>query len=180
MGVKCKMLNKSDNLTKYLGTPQNNRVSSLNDFLNLKGKTIWLITVPQFDGITEMYANSFITEWHVDDCYNVYGNKILIDDEINNEFSIYSPHATKFKENNNEIYRYLISLQDYNIINSETNTNHAAFYDKESADTYRIWLLMNFPRSEICSLLDDRITQCKLVNWNNFLKFGLEFNAVVI
>lgn len=172
------MLSDCENKTINFLKKQRNRVSSIEEFLKLKDKMVWLVTVPS-DNTSKIYANSMISEWHVDDCYNEYGEKITSKSDF--ELPIYTPHKTKFKLHNGIKYRYMLSLTDYNVIDhSENNTSHAIFYDKESAEMYRVWLLMTFDKADIYNLIDDRIVNCTLVEWDNFIKFGLQYSGTTI
>lgn len=157
------------------------RISSFEEFLNYKDKTVWTVTVPKIKSSEKniIYGNSFLNPWIVDECYNEFGNKIPLEDINNRQYliltDILSPHATKIKNKNNKIYRYLISLVNYNVIDSEnTDSYHAIFYCKNAAELYRTWLAVNFGTNNLLHCIDDRVINCKLIDWEKFLVNGLE------
>lgn len=172
------MLTDIENKTIDFLKNQRNRIASIGEFLELKDKTVWLVTAPR-DNTLEIYANSMVSEWHVDNCYNTYGNKIIKNNDI--DPPIYSPHKTKFKDHNGIHYRYVLSLTDYNVIGHvENNTCHAMFYDKESAEIYQVWLLMTYNKLDVYNLIDERIVNCRLVDWDKFTTVGMEYTGKII
>lgn len=150
------------------------RISSLGEFMSLKGKEVWVVTVPSFvsDNKKAIHGNSFLNSWVVDDCYDDLGTKITDVNDVHSE--VYTPHATKTKVNNNQLYKYLISLITYNVIDNHNDFLHAIFYGKDSAEIYRTWLAVKFGTNDMLNFIDDRIINGKLINWEEFLSYGIQ------
>lgn len=167
---------------------QRNRISSIYEFISLKGQEVWLVTSPMdVENRTQLvYGNSFLNSWIVDDIYNEDGVKInpfdLTEynlnmtrdgDKLIMPVSLYTPHGTKIKKNDEVEYRYIISLTDYNVIPNR-HTNHAIFKDKLSAISYQTWLKMVYPSDSLLDAINEKVINGKLIDWNNFLIKGIK------
>ena len=151
------------------------RITSLQQFQNLKNKSVWIVTVPKYSLLneTKIVGNSFINEWVVDDIYSQVGNKITNLTVI--EDAVYTPHGTKSQIIDGEKFRYLISLNDYNLLpENQSNTDlNAIFYDFETATQYSIWLALQYGVDQLMNEIQQNTSYGKLVNWNSFIKHGL-------
>lgn len=150
------------------------RVDSLDKFLSLKNKTVWLVTNPMFKDKAEIFGNSFISKWEVGDVYDITGE--IVDDSKTNHFQLYSPHATMSKSLNDIEYKYFLPLHDYNVIEGvHTCYKNAVFYDEKTANEYRVWLMMQYRREELLDLVDKNTTYCLMLDWDNFVNNGINF-----
>lgn len=175
-------MDKLHNLESRIGK-QRNRISSVSEFMGLRGNMIWLVTSPVEikDNRIKCFGNSFLNTWIVNDIYDIMGNKMCHETIKNTEYSdLITPigDSTKNKIKDGIEYRMIISLLDYNII-PNTSTNHAAFLDEKSAINYRMWLRMNYQSDSMLDMLDKKIINGKMINWNDFLLNGLPVNTSV-
>ena len=154
------------------------RVDSLEKFLNLKNQKVWLVTNPKFQNRADTFGNSFITSWVVGDVYTELGSTV---DDINTPAPLYSPHATKNKNVDDLEYKYLLPIHDYNVIpNYNSDYHNAIFYNEQSANEYRVWLMMQYKREELLDLVDPATVYCLMVEWNDFITNGLNFEESLI
>lgn len=152
-------------------------VNSFEKFSECYGKTVWLVTNPLIDNVSEQYGNSFISEWVVDFAYDTMGEKIT---DLNHCGEAFSPHKTKQRCQNSVIHKFLLPIHHFNVIKEyKTNYNNRIFYNESDANEYRMWLVMKYKNLEMFKLISESTVYCYLLEWDKFLKEGFDFGETL-
>lgn len=165
-------------LEKRIGF-QSNRISSVEELMSYIQNPVWIVTSPSENKNNNefiSYGNSFLSEWYCGSIYNEIGHRMCNETIKYNNSELFVDNKKLIKYKDGKEFRFLISLLDYNVMSSDTKTNHAMFIDKKSAINYQMWLKIKYPSEKLLDLLDKNIINGKLIDWEHFLIHGIDID----
>ena len=130
-----------DAVNEKMGGIHPDRISTVQDLIDLYGKTVYLVLSPH--GQEQNLGNGFIHEWIVGRITTSEKMPISIFDELTVDDVKY---VCEFLTDNPEDYR-AISIKDFNVIPNNHN-NHCIFTSLEGVEAYAIYRKLKWQEDE--------------------------------